>query len=112
MCGTTKTDDADSKSTKDEADTHKSDKDEEYEDLYDHSHDKDGPDSTYNPETDPHSNPDPTYDSLPDSSINQSEGFPEGVDPHRTLPKTQRQLEEALEAWDSYQKIGTARRCR
>ena len=101
---TTKTDDADSKSTKDEADTHKSDKDEEYEDLYDHSHDKDGPDSSYNPETDPHSEPDPDYDSLPDPSIDQSEGFPQGVDPYRTPPKTRRQLEEALEAWESYQK--------
>ena len=89
---------------KDTDDTHKSDQDEKYEDLYDHSHDKDGPDSSYNPETDPHSNPDPNYDSLPDSSINQSEGFPEGVDPYRTPPKTQRQLEEALEAWESYQK--------
>ena len=98
-------DDADThKSDKDDADTHKSDKDEKYEDLYDHSHDKDGPDSSYNPETDPHSNPDPNYDSLPDPSIDQSEGFPEGVDPYRTPPKTRRQLEEALEAWDSYQK--------
>jgi len=85
---------------KDTDDTHKSNQDEKYEDLYDHSHDKDGPDSSYNPETDPHSKPDPKQD----SSINQSEGFPEGVDPYRTPPKTQRQLEEALEAWESYQK--------
>ena len=96
-------DDADDDSNKDDTDS-KSDKDEEYEDLYDHSHDKDGPDSSYNPETDPHSNPDPDYDSLPDPSIDQSEGFPEGVDPYRTPPKTRRQLEEALEAWESYQK--------
>ena len=85
-------------------DTLKPDQDEKYEDLYDHSHDKDGPDSSYNPETDPHSNSDPDYDSLPDSSINQSESFPEGVDPYRTPPKTRRQLEEALEDWESYQK--------
>ena len=96
-------DDADDDSNKDDTDS-KSDKDEKYEDLYDHSHDKDGPDSSYNPETDPHSNPDPDYDSLPDPSIDQSEGFPEGVDPYRTPPKTRRQLEEALEAWESYQK--------
>ena len=101
-----------SSTPKDANGTHKSDKDEEYEDLYDHSHDKDGPDSSYNPETDLHSEPDPDYDSLPDPSIDQSEGFPEGVDPYRTPPKTRRQLEEALEALDSYQKIGTARRCR
>ena len=96
-------DDADDDSNKDDTDS-KSDKDDKYEDLYDHSHDKDGPDSSYNPETDPHSNPDPDYDSLPDPSIDQSEGFPEGVDPYRTPPKTRRQLEEALEAWESYQK--------
>ena len=65
-----------SSTPKDANGTHKSDKDEEYEDLYDHSHNKDGPDSSYNPETDLHSEPDPDYDSLPDPSIDQSEGFP------------------------------------
>ena len=94
----------DAEHPKDTDDTHKSDQDEKYEDLYDHSHDKDGPDSSYNPETDPHSKPDPNYDSLPDSSINQSEGFPEGVDPYTTLLRTRRQLQEALKAWPDYMK--------
>ena len=94
----------DAEHPKDTDDTHKSDQDEKYEDLYDHSHDKDGPDSSYNPETDPHSKPDPNYDSLPDSSINQSEGFPEGVDRYTTPPRTRRQLQEALEAWPEYMK--------
>ena len=33
-----------------------------------------------------HADADPNYDSLPDSSINQSEGFPEGVEPYTTPP--------------------------
>lgn len=51
-----------------------------------------------------HADADPNYDSLPDSSINQSEGFPEGVDPYTTLPRTRRQLQEALKAWPDYMK--------
>ena len=51
-----------------------------------------------------HADADPNYDSLPDSSINQSEGFPEGVDPYTTRPRTRRQLQVALEAWPEYMK--------
>ena len=75
----------------------------EYEDLHDRSHDGEV-DPSYDPSTDPHTKCDEDYDTPPDPSIDQTVGFPEGVDPYTTPPRTRRQLQEALEAWPEYMK--------